>query len=163
MYLNSFSVDAVGMLCDWYFQMIKVGTNAIEILENLICFIFCRFGKEDSPDPTDLAIVDLQGTRIGRPGLELAYFFCSSTSPQQRRQHFDELIEFYFDRFVKELKDLESPFPVPFTLDELKKEYDDCFEFGFIMGCGHAQVTDLLCMEWNKFECRCNKRTCRGR
>lgn len=85
-------------------------------------------------------MVDLQGMRVGRPGLELTYFMCSSTSPQQRRQHFDELIELYFDRFVQELKDLESGFEPPFNLEELKKEYDDCFEFGFIMGCGHAQV-----------------------
>jgi hypothetical protein len=33
-------------------------------------------------------MLDLQGTRIGRPGIELAYFFCSSTSPQQRKGHF---------------------------------------------------------------------------
>jgi len=55
----------------------------------------------------------------------------------------DEVIKLYFGRFSVELKDLESPYPLPFTLAELKQEYDDCYKFGFIMGCGHAQVTTI--------------------
>ncbi len=40
----------------------------------------------------------------------------------------------------KKFYGIANSFEAPFTLDELKKEYDDCYEFGFIMGCGHAQV-----------------------
>jgi hypothetical protein len=51
--------------------------------------------------------------------MELAYFLLSSTSVEQRKHHFDELIQYYFGRFVQELKDLESCHEAPFTLEEL--------------------------------------------
>ena len=95
-------------------------------------------------DPTHLALIDLQITRLGRPGMDLAYFLCSSTSPNQRKQHFDDLIQFYHDQFTQELKDLQGDFKAPFSLEELKQEYNDCYKFGFIMGCGHSQVLLLL-------------------
>ncbi len=34
-----------------------------------------RHSDKDSADPTDLAIVDLQGTRAGRPGVNLIKLF----------------------------------------------------------------------------------------
>ena len=79
--------------------------------------------------------------------MELTYFLCSSASHNQRKQHFDDLIQFYFDQFNKELKDLGSDFKAPFSLEELKQEYDDCFEYGFVMGCGHSQVLILACQK----------------
>ena len=84
--------------------------------------------------------VDLQGTRLGRPGLELAYFFCSSTSPMQRKNYFEDLLRFYYNQFCEELKSLGGPSEPCFSLDELKKEYDECYPYGFIMGCMHSQV-----------------------
>ena len=88
----------------------------------------------------DLRIVDMQTTRFGRPGIELAYFFCSSTSPEQRKNHIDELFGFYYDQFFKELRSLGDDSEPSFTLQELKADYDDCYAFGFIMGCMHSQV-----------------------
>ena len=85
--------------------------------------------------------MDLQNTRLGRPGIELAYFFCSSTSPEQRKNHFDELFKFYYDQFFHELQSLGDTSEPCFTLEELKADYDDCYAFGFIMGCMHSQVT----------------------
>jgi hypothetical protein len=58
-----------------------------------------RRADPNQPDPTDVTMVDLQGARLGRLGVELAYFLCSSTSPKQRREHFDELLHYYYDRF----------------------------------------------------------------
>jgi hypothetical protein len=95
-------------------------------------------------EPTAVTILDLQNTRLGRPGLELAYFFCSSTSPQQRKENFEELFQFYYDQFFLELTilgDTSKPF---FSLEDLKKEYDECYTFGFVMGCMHSQVKNGL-------------------
>ena len=94
----------------------------------------------DSKDPTDVIMVDLQNTRIGRPGIELAYFFCSSTSPQQRKDHFEELLRVYYDSFFEELRNLGNTSEPYFTFEDLKQEYDECYNYGFIMGCMHAQV-----------------------
>ena len=110
------------------------------VLVSFCVNVIFRNTKQDQPDPTDLAIVDLQGTRIGRPGMELAYFLLSSTSPEQRKEHFGDLVKYYHDRFIQELNGLESSFEAPFTLEELRAEVDNCYVFGFIMGCGHAQV-----------------------
>ncbi len=54
--------------------------------------VFFRFSADDHVDPKEVMILDLQSTRMGRPGIELAYFFCSSTSPKQRKDHFQVLV-----------------------------------------------------------------------
>ena len=99
-----------------------------------------RYSTEGSSDPTDVAILDLQNTRLGRAGVELAYFFCSSTSPQQRKSHFEDLLKLYYDCFYTELNNLGDNSEPFFTFDDLKEEYNDCFSYGFILGCMHAQV-----------------------
>ena len=82
----------------------------------------------------------MQSARIDRPGIELAYFFCSSTSPQQRADNFQDLLRHYFVSFFDELRNLGDTSEPFFTLEELKEEYDECYSFGFINGCAHAQV-----------------------
>ena len=89
-------------------------------------------------------MVDLQSCRLGRPGIELAYFFCSSTTPQQRKEHFEDLFKFYYDQFFAELKDLGDNSEPQFSLEELRTEYDECYAWGFVQGCVHAQVAVIL-------------------
>jgi hypothetical protein len=86
----------------------------------------------------------MQGTRFGRPGIELVYFFCSSTSPEQRKGHFDELLRFYYDRFFEELRSLGDNSEPLFSIDDLKRDYDECYPFGFAMGFAHSQVNLIL-------------------
>jgi len=106
--------------------------------------IVSRYASDDRTDPIDISIVDLQNTRLGRPGIELAYFFCSSTSPEQRKNHFEDLLRFYYDQFFEQLNNLGDKSEPFFTFEELKEEYDDCYAFGFIMGCMHAQVIIIM-------------------
>ena len=82
----------------------------------------------------------MQGTRFVRPGIELVYFFCSSTSPEQRKGHFDELLRYYYDCFRDELKSVGGDSEPFFSFDDLKKDYDECYSFGFAMGFAHSQV-----------------------
>ena len=106
-------------------------------------FVLFRYGTEGSLDSTDVKILDLQNTRLNRPGMELSYFFCSSTSPQQRKSHFEDLLKLYYDCFFEELKNLGDDSEPFFTLEDLQEEYNECFAFGFILGCMHAQVKKL--------------------
>ena len=46
--------------------------------------------------------------------------------------------------FFHELQGLGDTSEPCFTLEELKADYDDCYAFGFIMGCMHSQVTYFL-------------------
>jgi hypothetical protein len=77
-------------------------------------------------------------------GVELAVLFCSSTSPQQRKAHFDELIKHYYDNFFEELQSLGDDSEPFFTLDDLKKEYDECYALGFALGFGFTSVSDVI-------------------
>jgi hypothetical protein len=47
---------------------------------------------------------------------------------------------FYYERFFEELKSLgheEDPF---FTLEDLIKDYNECFPYGFVTASAHYQV-----------------------
>jgi hypothetical protein len=55
-------------------------------------------------------MVDLQNCRLGGLGLELGYFFCSSTSPEQRKNHLDELLRFYYDQVTTFCVPIEDKF-----------------------------------------------------
>ena len=101
---------------------------------------FIRYPTDGSKDPTDVAMVDLQGTRLGKPGIELAYFFCSSTSPDQRKEHFEELLQLYYNQLSFDLQRLGDNQIPCFTFEELKQEYDECYAWGFLMGCLQSQV-----------------------
>ena len=100
-----------------------------------------RFSNDAAKEPLEVSMVDLQSCRLGRPGIELAYFFCSSTTPQQRKEHFQDLFKFYYDQFFAELKDLGDNSEPQFTLEDLRAEFDEGYPWGFVQGCVHAQVT----------------------
>jgi hypothetical protein len=51
-----------------------------------------RFSDPTNPDPDSTVILDLQTVKYGRPGIELAYFLGSSTSPDQRNTHLSEFL-----------------------------------------------------------------------
>ena len=89
-------------------------------------------------------IVDLQNTKLGRPGIELAYFFCSTTSPEQRKGHMDELLQLYYSDFHQQLTQLGSGCEKTcYTFEELRDEVNECYAYGFIMGCLHSQVKEI--------------------
>ena len=100
-----------------------------------------RFSADNRADPAEVMILDLQNTRLGRPGCELTYFFCSSISYELRKDHLDELLRFYYDEFSEQLIQLGGDvFNACYTFEELKKDFDDCYSFGFVMGCLHSHV-----------------------
>ena len=103
--------------------------------------IFFRYPEGNRTDPTDVIILDLQNSKLGRPGLELAYFFCSSTSPEQRKNHLDDLLQLYYDEFLKQLTMLGGGCEKTcYTFNELKDDLNECYSYGFVLGCLHSQV-----------------------
>ena len=86
----------------------------------------------------------MQGTRFGRPGIELAYLFCSSTSPEQRKDHFDDLLRYYYDCYFEELKSLGDDSEPYLSFADLKEEYEECYAFGFVIGLAHSQARSIF-------------------
>ncbi len=120
---------------------------------------FPRYESSDSKTPAEIALIDLQGTQLGRVGIELVYFIISSSSPEQRVLHFDRLMHLYYDTFCSELEQLQFEGIVPFTYEELLVEYDSCYAFGFGLGCMHIQVKYFVVIPECCAECfQCNFR-----
>ncbi len=49
----------------------------------------------------------------------------------------------YYDCFFKELKSLGDVSEPIFSFEDLQKEYDQCYPYGFVMGCAHSQVIPI--------------------
>lgn len=137
-------------------RCIKCGKGKVTSLFFLTAFFFTRYSDENRADPTDVVIVDLQNTKLGRLGIELAYFFCSTTSPEQRKDHLEELLQLYYDEFLQQLTQLGGGCEKTcYTLEKLKDDFNECYPFGFIMGCMHSQVNLVeliwltLAIRWN--------------
>jgi len=68
-----------------------------------------------------------------------AYFLCSSTSPELRKEHLDEILDHYHLRLTAYLMMLGFP-PDLYPKESFRKDFKDCFVFGFITGTFFAQV-----------------------
>lgn len=71
--------------------------------------------------------------------MDLAYLLGSSTTPEFRRDHLDEILSFYHGTLIEVLGGLGYP-ALLYPYDQLKQDYDECFVFGFAMGTMHAMV-----------------------
>jgi hypothetical protein len=107
---------------------------------NIKYFFSFRCSPDNPEEVRDVVILDLQSTKVRRLGLELATLFCSSTSPQQRKGHFDELLRHYYETFFRELRSLGDDSKPFFSFDDLKEEYDECYLFGFALGFSFLSV-----------------------
>ncbi|CAI5450079.1 unnamed protein product [Caenorhabditis angaria] len=70
------------------------------------------------------AIIDWQTVSIGSPGQDVGRLFVSTLSTKNRREQLDFLLETYYLEFVR---NLENPTKIPYTLEQLKKNYQLLF------------------------------------
>ena len=78
--------------------------------------------------------------RRGRPTIDLAYLLGSSTSPEFRKEHLDEILSFYHKTLIDLLTSFGYSAQV-YPYDQLEKDFEECFVFGFVMAIMHAMVT----------------------
>ena len=105
-----------------------------------LSYDFLNSHDKSTKQVLDFAILDLQTIRYCRPALDLAYFFCSSTSPNFRKAHLREMQEYYYNELFKQLQTLGKYSKDMYTFDMLLQDYNECFPWGFVMGFAHAQV-----------------------
>ncbi|XP_061399694.1 uncharacterized protein LOC133335438, partial [Musca vetustissima] len=68
---------------------------------------------DDNSAPKETYFVDLQMPRYGPVAQDLLYFILSSTQADLKVQHFDELIQYYYEHLIESLKLLEYSKPLP--------------------------------------------------
>jgi hypothetical protein len=86
-------------------------------------------------------MLDLQMVRRANPTVDLCYFFGSSTSPEIREKHLEEMLTFYWKRLDMLLVTLGYPSNL-YTYKSLKKDFKRTFLFGVMLGSMHAMVSE---------------------
>lgn len=90
------------------------------------------YGEDDDTVPKDIHLIDWQFVQFGSPALDLTYFLFVSTEKELRDQHYDDLIELYYDTLVKSLNRLGSDPKKLFTFNDLQEQLNRFALFGII-------------------------------
>jgi len=68
-----------------------------------------KYGNSAKPQcPTEMCFLDWQLSRLGSPALDLSYFIFTATDKNLRDQHYDHLIQEYYDSLSSFLRKLGS-------------------------------------------------------
>ena len=78
--------------------------------------------------------------RRGNPNVDLAYFFGTSTSPEMRKDHLDQLLGFYYDKLDSNLTLLGYPRKM-YPFDLFLRDFKHSYFIGIILGSLHGMVT----------------------
>ena len=81
----------------------------------------------------------MQIMRVANPSIDLVYLLCSSSNNDARKEHLETWLKVYHDALMDDMKLLGYPESV-YSFDELKKDVDHAFLYGFFMGFMHCQV-----------------------
>ena len=88
----------------------------------------CRY--DEIGHPVDVTFVDLQGTRVASLAIDLQHFLNLNVTGKVRRENFDTIIATYYNSFHHTMS--AGNVAVPFTLEELMKEYIDKGFYGVL-------------------------------
>nr|XP_027216160.1 uncharacterized protein LOC113808862 isoform X2 [Penaeus vannamei] len=83
-------------------------------------------------EPVDVVMLDLQSCETGTLATDLQVLMYSSISTQSRRHNLDLFLQEYLSSFSAAVS--AGGLPPPFTLEELREEYNDKFMIGALMG-----------------------------
>ncbi|KAG0720160.1 hypothetical protein GWK47_006935 [Chionoecetes opilio] len=89
------------------------------------------FKYDEAGKPIDVRLIDLQICRKASPATDLNYLMYSSLNGSVRRENLQAFLKTYHDAYAEVLSEFGKP--MPFTLEELKKEYHNQNLFGLLM------------------------------
>ena len=72
-----------------------------------------------------------------RPSVDLVYFFGSSTDASFRKKYLSSLLKIYHENLIAELNNFD--YENLYSFDDLMKDFEDTWGFGFVMSCLHIQ------------------------
>lgn len=93
-----------------------------------------------SGSPLSVAAVDFQLIHRNRPGIDLVYFFFTSTDPDFREKHLDDLLKSYHGELVGHLDGFGYQGESLICFQDLKKQYKECYMFGLHFTVVHYTV-----------------------
>jgi hypothetical protein len=117
-------------------QMAKPKEGSLSVLNhgdfwtNNIMFKY----SSGTEEVVDAMFLDFQASRFTSPAFDLQYFMYSSPAEEVRFKHMDDLLEVYHTELRKALEILGCS-EVQFTLQQLKKEFEDMAVVGLITSC----------------------------
>jgi hypothetical protein len=89
--------------------------------------------------PEEAMFLDFQASRFTSPALDLQYFMFTSPSQEVRFEYMDGLLETYHTELRKTLTMLGCS-DVEFTIEHLKKEFENKAYFGLTTACIHLNM-----------------------
>ncbi|CAL4138498.1 unnamed protein product [Meganyctiphanes norvegica] len=90
-------------------------------------------GKASVKNSDDIALIDWQFTHWNTSVADLYYFLFSSTTAELRKDHLEELLQYYHSMFIDVTTKLGSPVPF-WTYKQFKNEYNRLAAYGFLRG-----------------------------
>ena len=81
--------------------------------------------------------MDWQLIKYTRPSVDLVYFFGSSMDASFRKKYLSSLLKIYHENLIAELNNFD--YKNLYSFDDLMKDFEDTWGFGFVMSCLHIQ------------------------
>ncbi len=85
-------------------------------------------------------MLDLQLSQLGRPAVDLAYFFGSSVGNDFGAEDIGGLLESYHSVLAKKLEVLGHPPEEVYSLEALKRDFEECSVWWMTVSILHATV-----------------------
>lgn len=92
----------------------------------------CVFRYNEDGTVNDVCLLDLQINRYASLALDLNYFLIMSLDGKVRRANITVFLKAYYDSFESVYN--ASGRQMQFTYDELLEEYNNKYDFGYLMG-----------------------------
>ncbi|KAJ8879474.1 hypothetical protein PR048_020082 [Dryococelus australis] len=92
------------------------------------------FRYNETQEPEEVCLIDLQLIRYGSPALDLQYFFATSLADNVREKYEDILLEEYHKALSATLRSVTLK-PITYSLEDLRHDFQEKAAFGFNMGC----------------------------
>lgn len=156
--------NAILSCIDYDFPEFKrITTNLRKILDHMyeiylkmitnssIGYVWCHgdlwlnnilFKFDDNDKPIECCFVDFQLGRVCSPVLDLHYFAASSIKHDVWLENETRILKEYYESFTSNSKSLNIP--VPFTFEELQREFEDKYLYGFFQV---ITITPVLLVE----------------
>ncbi|CAJ0588419.1 unnamed protein product [Cylicocyclus nassatus] len=98
--------------------------------------------QNDGDDVKMTALIDFQTVNLGCPATDLVRVFSSCLSGKDRQEHWEELLEHFYDYLKNEIVDQQ----MPYSLEQLKESYRRFFPLGaFFIASMISSFFNIVC------------------
>lgn len=119
---------------DFYSNMIQLThtVNEFAVIGHGDCWLpnfMFNYGG-DVTNPQEMKIIDFQLIRLGSCALDISFFLYSCTTEQLRKDHYEEMLQWYYEGVSHILKEFKLEPEKIFSMNVLKEEMRKFAKFG---------------------------------